>query len=470
MESLSSASSCEKLILQLHQLMESEAYSKFLLIAKENTTLRQNEKDLKVTNDQILKTLRQVQQNLETVTEQKAEYFAQVDDLTLEIQNLQIALNEARENLKIKDQELCTNKKSTSKFEVDLKQKETELGNYKQSLKKEKEICKTEKDARIAIEHDLMLLKREKSSLSERLQWLNQFTVELKKLDRDLIRRQLHNIFNLVYGLVDDFFGHDLENSTFQDQSNWESLRNHDLLKRIVPLPLSNTTAAKEMRVAALIGIFAEAMSRHIFQSTYLLDGSQLHDLIDTLQSQNWDQGSYLRSVLLRSLIKEQHENGLRRTKRLVAELLKLTKPLLSAKRQVHFEDALVGVCNNITEQWMQFQELEVAVEPEFVLLDDADWKLFLLPKRAMNNVELSVDPELSKAEAELSMSQLNFVVWPAFFISGAGESELLQPGFALGEEQMQPAKSEENAISARRTRRQEARKITRRRAQMPAS
>jgi hypothetical protein len=284
-------------------------------------------------------------------------------------------------------------------------------------------------------------------------------------------RDQLQDMFKLVHSLIVEFFGHDLENPAFQDQTTWENLRNHDLLKRIVPLPLSNTTSAKDMRVAALIGICAEAMSRHIFQSTYLLDGSQLHELIDALQSYDWNQGSYLRSVLLRSLITEQKENSLKRTKRLVAEVLKLTKPLLSAKRQVLFEDALLGVCKKITEQWMQFQELEAAVEPDFELNDDAgDWKLFLSPKRAMNNnVEFSQDPDPKKAEAKLSMMQTNFVVWPAFFISEAGELELLQPGFALSEEQMQPAKSEENAISSRRAR-QEARRTNRRKAKISAT
>ena len=281
-------------------------------------------------------------------------------------------------------------------------------------------------------------------------------------------------MFKLVYDLVVEFFGQDLENSAFQDQANWETLRNHDLLKRIVPLPLSNTTAAKEMRVAALLGICAEAISRHVFQSTYLLDGNQLHELIDAIQSYDWHQGNYLRSVLLRSLPKEQKNNSLARTKRLVAEVLELTKPILSVKRQLLFGDSLLKVCRNITEQWMQFQELEAAIEPEFELNDDADdWKLFLLghiPTRAVNdNVKHSLDPDPKKANAKLDMTQTNFVLWPAFFISEAGELELLQPGFALGEEQMKPAKIEETAIASRRAR-QAARKTNRRRTKFTAT
>jgi chromosome segregation ATPase len=124
---------------------------------------------------------------LETITEQNAEYSTQFDALTQEIQHLQSTLDHAREDIKMKDEELCENKKSATKLETDLKQRETELDNFKQRLNKEREISKTAKDARIAIEHDLMLLKRERSSLSERLQWLNQFAAELRKPDRDVM-------------------------------------------------------------------------------------------------------------------------------------------------------------------------------------------------------------------------------------------------------------------------------------------
>jgi hypothetical protein len=72
---------------------------------------------------QNLKTLGHLQQNLETVTEQNAEYSTQVDGLTQEIQHLQIALNNARGIIKIKDEELCKNKKSTTKLAADLKQR-----------------------------------------------------------------------------------------------------------------------------------------------------------------------------------------------------------------------------------------------------------------------------------------------------------------------------------------------------------
>lgn len=270
-------------------------------------------------------------------------------------------------------------------------------------------------------------------------------------------------MFKLVHGLAADFFGHNFEQSAFQDPTHWEQLRNHDLLKRIVPLPLSNTPAAKNMRVAAVLGICAEALSRHIFRSTYLLDGNQLHEFMDCLQDQDWHQGIYLRSVLLQSQAIMQQDYSIERAETLVAEVLKLTKPILSDERQLLFRDSLLKVCKNIAKQWMRFQELEATIEPEFGLNDDADdWTSFPLghdtTRAANGNDERSPDQDPKKpaplpADAKLNITQTNFVVWPAFFISKEGEVELLQQGFALSEEQMQSAKEEESAIAARRAR-----------------
>lgn len=160
------------------------------MIVEEKTTLRQQERALNITNEQNLKTLGHLQQNLETIKEQNADYSTKVDRLTQEIQHLQSTLDDARGSIKMKDEELCENHKSTTKLEADLKQRATELDNFKQCLHREREISKTAKDARKAVEHDLMLLERERSSLSERLQWLNQFAAELRKPDRDVMYAQ----------------------------------------------------------------------------------------------------------------------------------------------------------------------------------------------------------------------------------------------------------------------------------------
>lgn len=232
------------------------------------------------------------------------------------------------------------------------------------------------------------------------------------------------------------------------------------------------------MRVAAVLGICAEALSRHIFRSTYLLDGNQLHKFMDCLQDQHWHQGIYLRSVLLQCQAIVQQDNSIKCVKTLVAEVLELTKPILSDEKQLLFEDSLLKVCKNIAGQWMRFQELEATVEPEFGLNDDAgDWTLFPLGHdttcAANGNDERSLDqgptkPAPLQADSKLDITQTNFVVWPAFFISKEGEVELLQQGFALSEEQMQSAKTEESAIASLRAR-QAARNTTRRRNKLSA-
>lgn len=186
MESLSPTFSCEALIQELQRLVTSDAYNELSLIVKENTSLRLQDKDLNNTNEQNIKTLGHLQQKLDTISEQNAEYCSQLDRLAREIQHLQSTLNDARESIKMKDEESCENKKSAAKLEADLKQRETELADCKKCLHKEREISKA-RNATKNIEHNLMLLEQEKSSLSGRLQWLNQFTTELGKPDKNVM-------------------------------------------------------------------------------------------------------------------------------------------------------------------------------------------------------------------------------------------------------------------------------------------
>lgn len=213
------------------------------------------------------------------------------------------------------------------------------------------------------------------------------------------------------------------------------------------------------MRVAAVLGICAEALSRYILRFNYLLDGDQLHEFIDSLQDQNWDQGAYVRSVLLRSQPDVQTNNSIKRAEMLVAEVLELTNQILPDERQLKFGDSLLKISRHIAEQWMRLQKLEAVVEPDFSLTDDGDeWISFPLDQ-----------PVPFKAESKLNMTDTNFVVWPAFFIFKEGEVEILQQGFALSEEQMKSAKDEESALVSRRAR-QAVRNSTRRRNKLPAT
>lgn len=195
MASLSPALAREALIQQIQQLFTSDPYHEFSLIVEDNSKLRQQEKYLNITNDQNLKALARLQQNIDTVTERNAEYSTQLDHLTQENQQLQRSLDGAEGTIMKKDKELDQNDKAATKLEAMLKRRETEIDNFKQCLHRERETLKVAEDARNSVEHDLTLFKRELSSHKERLQWLSQFSAELRKPDRDLMYVQSNRNF-----------------------------------------------------------------------------------------------------------------------------------------------------------------------------------------------------------------------------------------------------------------------------------
>lgn len=152
--------------------------------------MRQLEKDLNITNEQNLKSLAHLQQNVATETQRNAEFLAQLDRLTEENQQLKRSLDGAKATIMKKDEELGDNHKATTKLEAMLKRKETEIDSLKQCLVKEKELFKATEGSRVAVEKDLTLLKEEFSSQKESLQWLQQFTAELRKPDKGVMYAQ----------------------------------------------------------------------------------------------------------------------------------------------------------------------------------------------------------------------------------------------------------------------------------------
>ncbi|GAA3332244.1 hypothetical protein GCM10020331_091690 [Ectobacillus funiculus] len=81
--------------------------------------------------------------------------------------------------------------------------------------------------------------------------------------------------------------------------------------KQRVPLPASNSLAAKQMRVVAGLIIFGEALAEHIFRPTHITHGRELDEVLAHLGTQNPLQEMYVRSALLKVLPdRQQKEPG----------------------------------------------------------------------------------------------------------------------------------------------------------------
>ncbi|KAK7953480.1 hypothetical protein PG988_014174 [Apiospora saccharicola] len=260
----------------------------------------------------------------------------------------------------------------------------------------------------------------------------------------------------------------------------WAPLRTHPRVSRMIPLPLSNSGSAKQMRTAALVGILGWACAQHLFQPTYLLQCNELCGVLASLADDDHARETYLRSVLLPVSPSRQKENGKKRIQQAVFDVLACVAPLLPKQRQEEVKSSLEAVCKHICGQWMRLQLLEEKIEPSFDAYDGDDWKLIELPVFSGTSAATSTPQPQDSAdggggssgestgtcavaeEGITDIEDIAAVLWPSFLSSREGESELLTEGIVVAKSQTRAAYHEEKAgllLGFHRAARQIARK-----------
>lgn len=190
-----------------------------------------------------------------------------------------------------------------------------------------------------------------------------------------------------ILELVEKHFSQDLEDSVLRDPSCWNYLRSSEyLLKNAIrmPLPQSNTPAAKQMRIAAVLAVLSRALSRHVFRPVYLIENDdELATVLRSLEAINPQQEYHTRSTLLAVLPDQEKHNAARRVKLVVHEVSHLVQHLLSALQYDAFRAALQDSCELACRQWKKIQHAAMKIEPYFgPPFDDFDWQVLLLPEK----------------------------------------------------------------------------------------
>lgn len=296
-------------------------------------------------------------------------------------------------------------------------------------------------------------------------------------------------MFSAAYTWALELFAGDLDPAAFSaalSGENWAPLRTHPRVSRMIPLPLSNSGEAKQMRVAALVGILGWVCAQHIFQPTYLLQCNELCGVLASLADDDHARETYLRSVLLPVSPSRQKENGKKRIQQAVFDVLACVAPLLPKARQDEVKSSLEAVCKHICGQWMRLQLLEEKIEPSFDAYDGDDWKLIELPAFCGSSSAAALTPLPQDNSADggggggsssgertgtcavaeeggiTDIEEIAAVLWPSFLSSRDGESELLTEGVVVAKSQTRAAYHEEKAsllLGFHRAARQIARK-----------
>ncbi|KAJ4289333.1 hypothetical protein N0V88_007084 [Collariella sp. IMI 366227] len=337
---------------------------------------------------------------------------------------------------------------------------------------------------------------------------LEQYRIVLHSDNDDTYVTVLDKIWTTIVTLVESTFRPDIDEQILSDPSCWTNLRSSPYLKHAtqlqIPLPQSNTSAAKGMRISAVLAVLSRAMHKHIFRPVYLLDDDDenLVKFLRALEDEDPTREAHMRATLLAMMPERQQEQAQGRVKMVVREVSWLVQHLLSALQFEAFCGGLEGACRLACEQWMRIQLASMKIEPYFgPPYDDFDWQVLELPEFAeaaereagmphttaagdeavvddrLETVEAGSPPAGSVAGAankadstggssggfhdaashgheeemldgEIDPDEILLVVWPSMCAVESGELMSITQGLVISKEQARPALEEQRSRS----------------------
>ncbi|KAK4205135.1 hypothetical protein QBC40DRAFT_271739 [Triangularia verruculosa] len=358
-----------------------------------------------------------------------------VQGLEAEKKRLEDELEAARQKIAGLEATLEERNKEIASLQESLRAAEEQIASLQQTVEEKngeiedlhsKLTTETERAEKAeAIGHDLQnRLEDTEHNLevtSNKLSDLEQYRIELQHDNEDTYVAVLDKIWTTIVTLVETSFRHDIDEAILSDASCWTNLRTSPYLKMAtqlqIPLPQSNTPAAKGMRISAVLAILSRALHRHVFRPNYLLedDDENLVKFLRALEDEDPAREAHFRATMLAMMPERQLEQAARRVKTVVREVSWLVQHLLTALQFEAFCTGLEQACRLACEQWMRIQVANMKIEPYFgPPYDDYDWQVLDLPEfaEAIENdkavltedeIPTSIDERLESALAEAS-------------------------------------------------------------------
>ncbi|KAL1837515.1 hypothetical protein VTJ49DRAFT_3682 [Mycothermus thermophilus] len=335
-------------------------------------------------------------------------------------------------------------------------------------------------------------LREDLKAEREELEDLGRYAVEQEPLkeNEEPIKVRLNDIFTLATKLATAHFGIDLPEKTLSDDSLWRPFQRHEGVKNMIPLPMKNTSIAKQMRVGAFLSVLAYELWQHVFQPSWLISNdSALNQVLDSMLKTDPDHEAYLRAVLYRldlSYGKMIPDPEAQRAETVKTNVINTVLHLVPENLQDGFRTELHTLCTRACTHWRLVQTLDDRIgsvhHPEYDLFharplstsatggsssssssNNSNNTATNPPKPRANGTTQQSDqnkkqqqhPSHASSAAESSttttLSSLPdpVLVWPGFYNISGGKyftQDLLVHGYKLMPEQLAAGKAEERA------------------------
>lgn len=202
-----------------------------------------------------------------------------------------------------------------------------------------------------------------------------------------------------------------------------------------IPLPRSNSLAAKQMRIAALLAILSRSITQHIFQPTYLLedkvDRDEIQTLLVHLAISNSKQESFCRALLLSIFPEDQAKNATKAVERVVREIAWCIRDLVLDAEFEKFRSDVEVVVKKALEAWQMVQNTREKFEPYYELNHyvDFEWQTLSFKNSVTGAGQENTANALKDDDALL-------MIFPRIYVIADSDPDPVTPGVVLKKSQ----------------------------------
>ncbi|KAM5345009.1 hypothetical protein ACJ41O_010871 [Fusarium nematophilum] len=484
-----------QLVSLLHRYCSEGSFDTLKGIVGENEDLKRDMTELQIAYNTNIRALSQFQSDSK---QQKEDFERRL--------NSQKAQNEATLKAKQAAEEgIKTQKTASAALEKKLEGQSASAKQLMNEIKKKDstivslEASKASQQDKITkAEKELAALRGAQKSMKERvanltanlnetqrnLATFQSFMVKLDHLEgrRAEVENALDGILRSALSLVESSIGIALDDACLADTSIWGKLRNNAAIQRTIPLPASNSPAAKQMRVAAGLRIYGIALADHVFKPTCLTQGNDFDDVLRDLETEDPLHEAFTRAVLLRIQPARQARIREARVQMVVAQVLDAIADLVPGSRRETFEARLHQASMEACNTWSIVQQLLEPISPVFSSHMFEEWVPLRTSTDQPNNKAgpPSAPETLNKNQDRQSQSptagaqpmatdDIVQVVWPAFAVAssqqeeddGISVPELIHRGYVVTRSQVREADDEVSRRNARKNARQNSAQST---------
>ncbi|KAJ5519884.1 hypothetical protein N7463_000337 [Penicillium fimorum] len=232
------------------------------------------------------------------------------------------------------------------------------------------------------LEKEVSSLKNFVQKSQARLEKLEGYGFCGHQMDEDSMANEFSSLWDYATHQMHHIMMQDIDTAVLNNKT-FECLRKGDLSIRDVPMPSSNTPAAKGMRLAVVLAILSKEIDKHIFQPNYLVPGdSQLRHVMSNLAETDSDKESFCRSMLLSINQQSQQETAKLRIQDVLRDVSSCVHSFLSAAQYEEFRQRVANIAEKAINIWLPLQRSQQKYESDFDPLDwnDNEWATFNLP------------------------------------------------------------------------------------------